>query len=77
MIIGEWERGGKKVPEGFNSVVGAPVFVVQVHSGKVPEDRVVLRALAEEMRNWPNLEVRLRCVRNTSEMCQRYVKEIT
>ncbi|GLT98895.1 hypothetical protein SLE2022_163700 [Rubroshorea leprosula] len=29
----------------------------QVNEGKVPENRVALRILAEEMINWPNLEV--------------------
>lgn len=29
----------------------------QVNEGKVPEDRVALRMLAEEMMQWPNLEV--------------------
>ncbi|OMO77720.1 hypothetical protein COLO4_25027 [Corchorus olitorius] len=29
----------------------------QVNEGKIPKDRVALRMLAEEMSNWPNLEV--------------------
>ena len=55
-------------------MVGATALV-QVHSGKVPEDRVILRALAEEMRNWPNLEVRLRCVRNASDITWKERRE--
>lgn len=32
---------------------------LQVNEGKVPQNRVALRMLAEEMINWPNLEVTL------------------
>ncbi|KAL8513335.1 hypothetical protein ACS0TY_019514 [Phlomoides rotata] len=31
--------------------------LVQVNEGKIPEDRLALRMLAEEMIQWPNLEV--------------------
>ncbi|KAL5773774.1 hypothetical protein ACOSP7_013420 [Xanthoceras sorbifolium] len=31
--------------------------LVEVHEGKVPKDRLALRMLAEEMAQWPNLEV--------------------
>ncbi|KDP35090.1 hypothetical protein JCGZ_10999 [Jatropha curcas] len=31
--------------------------LVQVNEGKVPKNRVALKMLAEEMANWPNLEV--------------------
>lgn len=30
--------------------------LVEVNDGRLPEDRVVLRQLAEDMRSWPNLE---------------------
>lgn len=30
---------------------------IQVNEGKIPRDRDALRILAEEMINWPNLEV--------------------
>lgn len=35
------------------------IFFMQVNEGRVPEDRFALRILAEEMNNWPNLEVLL------------------
>lgn len=37
-------------------IVGV-IVIHQVNEGKVPKDRVALRMLAEEMMQWPNLEV--------------------
>ncbi|KAF5742397.1 hypothetical protein HS088_TW09G00445 [Tripterygium wilfordii] len=40
----------------------------EVHEGKVPKDRIALRLLAEEMLNWPNLEVEVQKKKRTKSL---------
>ncbi|KAI8568608.1 hypothetical protein RHMOL_Rhmol02G0213900 [Rhododendron molle] len=54
--------GGER--EGFGEEVGwflwwkvLPTGAMMVNEGKIPKNRVALRMLAEEMAQWPNLEV--------------------
>eukprot|EP00271_Cylindrocystis_brebissonii_P012280 TRINITY_DN30565_c0_g1_i1.p1 TRINITY_DN30565_c0_g1~~TRINITY_DN30565_c0_g1_i1.p1 ORF type:complete len:264 (-),score=48.93 TRINITY_DN30565_c0_g1_i1:292-1083(-) len=48
--------------------------LVEVGEGKVPKDRVALRALAEEMRNWPMLEYDNNALRGQKKELSPYAK---
>eukprot|EP01018_Ginkgo_biloba_P028789 Gb_22829 [translate_table: standard] len=41
--------------------------LVDVYEGRIPKDRIVLRELAKEMLNWPNLEAEVDVKRNLRE----------
>ncbi|CAN1828583.1 Ycf3-interacting protein 1, chloroplastic [Linum perenne] len=45
-----------------------------VNEGKVPKDRLALRMLADEMTNWPNLEVMLMQLSLTEDQLDQYVE---
>lgn len=58
-FLKDWEHFKILIMEEmeFNTLINSIFPINQVNEGKVPEDRVALRMLAEEMMQWPNLEV--------------------